>query len=129
MGGVLGAGNAVPMLEQFLAMYGGERMCIHPMDADYLPTAPEVYPTIEDALAAYPDHLWVFLDASAPHCLDELHLPADSVVFAAGHDANGFGDLSMLGRIRCQIRSLMPGVEGHAMIMLAAACAHYWERP
>jgi len=118
-GGNLSAAEGVPWLDQFLYMYGGGRICIHPENADYNPSSDESYPTLEAAVAMYPDHQWIFLDHSAKTFLDEYPPNVDNVIYAVGHDAFGYGDSELPG-MRVKLRTVFD-TEGHAIPTLIAA--------
>ena len=114
--GGMSAGQAVPMLDQFLKMFGGMRACIHPTDADYSTSASTSYDTLEDAQAAYPDHAWVYLDPTATDKLETFVHPTGDTVYVVGHDAHGYGD-SVLEGTRLKIMNFV----GHAIPCLIAA--------
>ena len=122
-GGYLSAAYSVPLLDQILKMYGGERMCIHPAGADYKPTSSEHYPTLESAQAVYPNHTWIYLDHKADEYL-ENH-PDDNAVYAVGHDLTGYDGTK--NGISYRLRTVN-GFEGHAIVCLAMACADRWIR-
>lgn len=126
-GGYLSAAQAVPLLDQMLYMYGGNRIAIHPPDADYPATSPETYPSLADAQGAYPNHTWVYLDSMATSYIDELAHPVDNVVYVAGHDLTGYGGETLNGNT-FKIRTQVPGFEGHAIVCLSMAVADRWAR-
>ena len=126
-GGALSAAYAIPGLDQILYMYGGERMCIHAADADYGPSAPEVFATLKDAQAAYPAHTWIYLDQSATPFLDGLTPPPDDVVYVVGHDMTGYGGESLNGD-SYRLRVVPLNFNGHAIICLSVAAVDRWAR-
>jgi len=119
-GGVLSAAFAVPFLDQLLLMYGGERMCVHQPFADYRPSSPEHYPSLQAAQNAYPSHTWIFLRPDGLVFLDEIAHPVDNVVYAVGHDLEGFRDEEPQGTM-CKLRVIPNDFAGHAMICLGVA--------
>jgi len=123
-GGGLSAAYAVPLLDQILKMYGGERMCVHPTDADYKATSDEQYFSLAHAQSAYPDHTWIYLDHRADEYL-ENH-PDDNAVYAVGHDLTGYDGTK--NGLSYRLRTIIPDFEGHAMVCLAMACADRWIR-
>lgn len=125
-GGVLSAAFAVPFLDQVLLMYGGERMCIHPDGAEYGASAPESYPTLAAAQAAYSNHTWIYLCQSGSQCLDELVHPVDNVVYVVGHDLTGYGVDNPSKRYK--LRVVPPDFEGHAIVCLSMAAIDRWMR-
>lgn len=127
-GGALSAAYAVTALDQVLAMFGGERMAIHPKDADYESSAGESFSTLESAQAAYPLHQWLYLDAVSDAYLDALDPPADNVVYAVGHDLTGYGGEELNGKTY-KLRTLRTEpFQGHAMIMLSVSAIDRWTR-
>lgn len=121
-GGSLSAAYAVPMLDYFLKMLGGQRACVHPVDADYNTSANDSYDTLEDAQAAYPDHEWIYLDASAEMHISEYRHQLDNVVYAVGHDRFGYGDSTIGQTVK------VTEFDGHAIPSLIAAVADRWSR-
>lgn len=120
-GGSLSAAFAVPMLDQFALMYGGELACIHPVNTDYPATVATQFATLEDAQKAYPSHEWLYLDHNASDSLDDYVHPADNVVYVAGHDRDGFGS-SVIGR-SVKLKTLQVPFVGHAIpSLIALAC-------
>ncbi len=126
-GGYLSAACAVPLLDQVLKMYGGERMCVHPAGADYMASAGESYKTLAEAQAAYPLHTWVYLDSSSGSFLDELAHPSDDVVYVVGHDLTGYGKGILNGRTY-KLRVLPEVFAGHAMVCLSVVAIDRWIR-
>ncbi len=121
-GGSLSTAFAVPMLDQFLSMFGGQRACVHPVDADYKASAKDSYNTLEDAQAAYPDHEWIYLDRNATTHISEYQHPLDNVVYVVGHDADGYGDSSIGKTIK------VTKLDGHAIPCLISAVTDRWSR-
>lgn len=122
-GGSVSSAFAVPMLEQFLKMFGGERACIHPADADYNASSPDSYDTLEDAQAAYPDHVWVYLDSASETHISAYQHESDNVVYVVGHDQSGYGDSTITGQTIKVIGSV-----GHAIPCLIAVAVDRWSR-
>lgn len=130
-GGQLTTDKSVMWLDVNLGLYGGQRMCVHPIDADYPTTSDESYNTIEEAQNQYPNHTWIHLDPNAEVFLDELEHPLENVVYTVGHDAYGYGSAVLKGT-KCKLRaahfSNPETNETHAMVALLAALFDRWIR-
>lgn len=126
-GGSLSAAHAIPGLDQFLYMFGGERMCVHPAGADYAASAEESFDTLAAAQAAYSLHQWLYLDPAADVFLDEVSPAADNVVYAVGHDLTGYGGEPLNGNTY-KLRVLPVGFVGHAITCLSVAAVDRWIR-
>ncbi len=124
-GGTLSAAGAgtVSMLDQFLKMFGGVRACVHPVEAEYKPTASTSYDTLADAQAAYLDHEWVYLDPTATDTLADFVHPVGNTVYVVGHDEYGYGDLVLKGT-----RLKIMDVVGFAIPCLIAAVCDRWSK-
>jgi len=126
-GGNLSTAFSIPMLDQFMYMFGWELVGIHPEGADYPPRISKIFPTLSKARDEYPHHSWVFLDPTATFFLDQYSHPKDDVVYAVGHDLTGFGDEPLEGT-SVRLRVKPEPFEGHAVPCLIAAACHRWAR-
>jgi len=127
-GGSLSVAYAVPMLDQFIKMYGGKMAGIHPVDADYSANVANTYSTLEDAQAAYPRHEWMYMDATGTRFLDEYVHPADNVVYVAGHDRFGYGRSDLSNGVKIKLRTIQSDFDGHALPTLITVACDRWAR-
>lgn len=54
-----------------------------------------VFGTIKEAVAAFPDHEWVFLSEHAKRTLDQYTHPKSDVIYCVGSDTDGFQGLDL----------------------------------
>ena len=127
IGSTLSAAQAVPMLDQFVYMFGGQYAAIHPKDADYPPKVHTTYPSLAVAQKAYPNHNWVILDPNAKKYLDEFTHPKENVVYLVGHDAGGFQGKAPKGT-KVKLRTIQDNFEGYAIPTLIATACDRWVR-
>jgi len=88
---MVGVGGYTDMI-RWIRYFDAEPVVIDEMDQFYGKegTTPAAL-DLDEALAAYPDHQWVFLHPDADTFLDEFEHPDGQVMYAIGSDFDGFG--------------------------------------
>jgi hypothetical protein len=80
------------LLDRHAAYFGVSTIVIDPDGRFHRGAVPPAFDTLDQAQAAYSDHVWVWLCASGSLLLDEFAHPAgDNVIYAFGHNVDGMG--------------------------------------
>ncbi len=56
-----------------------------------------VFAAIQDAVAAFPDHRWVFMSEKAERPLGEYKHPVSNVIYCVGSDTDGYQGMNLSG--------------------------------
>jgi len=63
-----------------------------------------VFSTIQDAIAAFPDHKWVFMSMGGVTLLKDFVHPQQNVIYCVGSDTDGFQDLDLSNKITVRVQ-------------------------
>lgn len=85
-------GNLYTLIDRWVTYFGMEPIVVDLLG--HFKSEPGRFPykveSLDEAVARWTDHTWVFLDATGSVVLDEFEHPSDPVIYAFGSDITGF---------------------------------------
>lgn len=82
------------IIDQWCAMAGLMHLMID-RSGTMKRTNRNVFGSIEEAIAEFPDHTWVFMSESADQLLTDYVHPPSNVIYCLGSDTDGFQGLDL----------------------------------